>query len=68
MKLTPRVASRILRKHFDEVTPEQFRENVRRYNPHLITSDSTEASPEKAETADNVVGEKIRFLREGLGL
>ena len=57
-----------MRKHFADVTPEQFRENNRRFNPHLFTSDSTEAFTEKADLGDNAASEKIRILQEGLGL
>jgi hypothetical protein len=42
--LTPKKASDALRKHFAEVTPEEFIQNVRCYSPELLAEDESETA------------------------
>jgi uncharacterized protein (DUF433 family) len=49
--LTPKKASDALRKHFAEVTPEEFIQNVRCYSPELLAEDESETATGRAEAA-----------------
>ena len=44
--LKPKKAGEILRKHFAEVTTEQFLENLEKYCPEVLEEDSLKQSEE----------------------
>jgi transcriptional regulator with XRE-family HTH domain len=57
--VTPKKASDTLRKHFAEVSPEQFIQNVRRYSPELLQGNLPEAAPGEPETAGGTHGGQL---------
>ncbi|XWK89514.1 MAG: hypothetical protein U7127_05470 [Phormidium sp.] len=51
--LDPKECGEILRKHFAEVTPEQFLENLKKYCPEVFEDDIVDSSTSESETNES---------------
>lgn len=51
--LNPKEFGEILRKHFAEVTPEQFLENLKKYCPEIFEDNMEESTRSESETNES---------------